>query len=357
MIEIDGSIGEGGGQIVRTSIALSTLLGKSIRIYNIRSSRPKPGLKFQHTVGIKAAAKISNAEISGVKLNSEEITYKPGKIQGGNYEINIKTAGSISLVLQVLMPIMAFAGERITLTNTGGTDVNWSPPVDFIQEVFRPILSSMGYIYNIKINRRGHYPRGGGIVNSVFEPVKYLKPLNIKNYKEIQKIEGISHCVKLPKHVAVRQMNAAKKFLRENNLPEPKIKIEFYKPEVDPHLGPGSGILLWCTPDNQIPLSGDSYGERGKTAEKVGIEAARKLVNEIKSHALLDIHTSDMIIPYLAIADGVSIIKVRNITEHLRTNIEITEYITKTKFNVNKIKNDLYEIKVKGIGLKNKNLT
>ncbi|MHA1694552.1 MAG: RNA 3'-terminal phosphate cyclase [Candidatus Helarchaeota archaeon] len=133
MIEINGSFGDGSGQVLRTSISLPAILNKLVRIFNIRANRPKPGLKAQHATGIRAAAKICNAEIEGVKLNSKEIYFKPNKITGGNFEINIGAAGSISLILQVLMPMLAFAKSQTQLTITGRTDVNWSPPIDYIQ--------------------------------------------------------------------------------------------------------------------------------------------------------------------------------------------------------------------------------
>ncbi|MHA1232421.1 MAG: RNA 3'-terminal phosphate cyclase [Candidatus Helarchaeota archaeon] len=356
MLEIDGSYGEGGGQVLRTSIALASLLNIPIRIYNIRANRPKPGLKTQHLIGIKAASKICNANIEGAKLNSQEVIFRPNEIKGGNFKIEISTAGSISLILQVLMPIIAFAPRNVNLTITGGTDVNWSPPIDYIINVIQPIMKLMGYNFQLKINKRGHYPKGGGMVSANFEPTQNLKSLNIKDYTEIKYIEGISHCVRLPKHVAIRQMNAANKVLRENGFQTAKIRIESYRPDRDPHLGPGSGIVLWAIPDNNIPLGSDSYGEKGKTAETVGQEAAKSLVEELKSRANVDIHAADFLIPYIALAKGESVIKTRTLTNHIKTNIDITSMILGIDFKIKKTKNGLYEISVNGIGLKNKYL-
>jgi len=357
LIEIDGSIGEGGGQVLRTSIALSTLLGEPVHIFNIRANRPKPGLKTQHATGIRAASRICNAKISGVELNSTEIEYIPGNIKGGKYTIEIGTAGSISLVLQELMVILAFAPEKTTLINTGGTDVNWSPPINYLQKVITPILKVMNYNFKIDLIKRGHYPKGGGKVISNFEPVHYLKPLIINNYNEIKRIEGISHCVRLPKYVAIRQINSANKILRINNFPQAKIKIESYRPDLDPHLGSGSGIVLWCIPDNDIPIGSDAYGEKGKKAEIVGEEAAKDLVIEMNSGALVDLHAGDTILPYMALAKGESRIKVRKISNHIQTNINLIEKLLHIKFKTNKVKENLFEIKVKGIGFENKNFS
>ncbi|MBD3229353.1 MAG: RNA 3'-terminal phosphate cyclase [Candidatus Lokiarchaeota archaeon] len=353
MIEIDGSIGEGGGQILRTSISLSSLFQKSVRIYNIRAKRSKPGLKLQHTIGIRAAADISNAKIEGAKIGSEEVIYEPSEIKGGNYNIEISTAGSISLVLQVLMPIVAFSPKKVKLMITGGTDVKWSPPVDYVKYVISGILKRMGFNFNINIIRRGHYPKGGGKVISDFTPVRHLNGLNPEDYDSIKEIKGISHCCRLPEHVAIRQMKSANKTLKENNYPEAKIEVETYKRDEDPHRGPGSGIVLFCIPDNDIPIGGDALGARGKRAEIVGREAAQNLIKELDSKTLLDKHAADIIVPYIGLAHGKSKIKVRKLTNHIKTNIEITEKFLENRYKVQKLENGLNEISIEGINYTN----
>jgi len=317
MIEIDGSIGEGGGQILRTSISLATILNKPIKIYNIRAKRPKPGLKAQHAAGIRAAAKICDAKIKGVELNSTEIIFEPNKIKGGKYNIDIGTAGSITLILQILLPILAFAPEKTELHIRGGTDVNWSPPINYLQFVIVPILRKMGYNFNIKLLKRGHYPKGGGKIYTEIFPVINIEKFAPPHYKKIISIEGISHCVRLPKHVAIRQKESALKALKRSGFENINIKTETYNERNDPHLGPGSGIVLWAIPDNNIPIGADSYGERGKKAEIVGEEAANKLIKELKTKAILDIHAGDFIIPYIALAKGESRILIRELTKHI----------------------------------------
>ena len=165
MIEIDGSYGEGGGSVLRIATALSALCSKPVKIYNIRSKRPKPGLMPQHLNAVKAVAKLSNANLSGLEIGSTELKFQPGKLTPGNYSIDVKTAGSITLILQAFMIPAAFTGGPVKITLIGGTDLRWSPSIDYFRNVTLPILKLMGYDAKTKLMKRGHYPRGGGIWN------------------------------------------------------------------------------------------------------------------------------------------------------------------------------------------------
>ncbi|MCS7099566.1 MAG: RNA 3'-terminal phosphate cyclase, partial [Sulfolobales archaeon] len=164
MLEIDGSFGEGGGQILRTAVALSAITGTDIRVVNIRARRPEPGLKRQHLTGILAAAEMCNAVVEGAQVGSTEVVFKPGSIRGGEYRFDVGTAGSVTLVLQTLLPIAAFADSPVAIEVSGGTDVPWSPPVDYLRYVVKPHLERLGYAFGVELVRRGHYPRGGGLV-------------------------------------------------------------------------------------------------------------------------------------------------------------------------------------------------
>src|SRR5712692_3495853 len=161
MIDVDGTLGEGGGQILRTAVALASVLGKQIRVFNIRAGRSKPGIMAQHLTGVTAAAQICKASTDGAEVGSNELVYRPARSKGGRYRFDVGTAGSVTLVLQTLMPFLAFAQEPVEVQLIGGTDVKWSPPVDYLQRVMLPILRRMGYNGDLKVIRRGHYPRGG----------------------------------------------------------------------------------------------------------------------------------------------------------------------------------------------------
>lgn len=351
IIEIDGSMGEGGGQVLRTAIALSALSMKPVRVYNIRAKRSNPGLRPQHLTGIKMLAEITEAEVQGLHVNSMSLTFYPKQHRSGRFKFNIGTAGSISLVLQTILPVLAFTPGKTELKIIGGTDVRWSPPIDYVKNVFTRYLEKMGYKVEIEVARRGHYPRGGGIIRVVTHPIKKLKPIRMTELGEIVKIEGISHCVKLPRHVAERQKRTAIQILRNAGYNNIEIKSEWYEPARDKHLGPGSGIVLWAISDKGAVVGADALGERGKRAEQVGREAAKKLLEEMSSNTPIDRHVGDMLPPYMAIADGKSQIAVSKLTLHAKTNIEVIERILEVEFNVKE--EHKAKVNVKGLGMIN----
>ncbi|MEE8167866.1 MAG: RNA 3'-terminal phosphate cyclase [Candidatus Hydrothermarchaeales archaeon] len=340
MIHIDGSYGEGGGQILRSSIALSSLLGEPIRIDNIRVNRPKPGLAQQHLTGIEAMQRLTDAEIKGLKLGSTEVEFSPSSLHGGSYSIDIGTAGSISLVLQVVSLPCAFTDSAVELNIIGGTDVAWSPPIDYMKEVFYPSISKMGCRTNLEILKRGYYPRGGGRVNVRISPMKRLMPLDLTERGKFLKVMGVAHSLNLPEHIVKREAKAAKRVLKDYSC---HISLEYGR-----GTSTGTGIVLWAFFENSI-LCASSLGKPGKPAEKVGEEAARSLLNEIEANASIDLHLGDQIIPYLALAEGESRIFVGELTNHLKTNIYVVEKILNTKFKILTHERG-YTITVDGIG-------
>ncbi len=342
MIEIDGSYGEGGGQILRTSIALSSLLKKQVRIFNIRANRPKPGLAPQHFTGIKAMCDLCSARAEGLAIGSKEVFFSPNKIKAGRYEIDIKTAGSISLILQTtLLPCM-FAEGDVELLIKGGTDVKFAPPIDYIKNVLVAILRKMGADIKIEVIRRGYYPKGGGIVKVLVKPVDMLKPLELVDRGRFIGIEGVAHSLNLPCHIVEREASSASRILEKNGF-KADIKLECGR-----NFSQGTGITLWANYENTV-LGSSSLGEKGKRAEIVGEEAAKELLTEIKSSATVDIHLADQLIPFVAIADGKSIYTVREMTNHLKTNIYIVEKILGKKIFKIKKEKSVYIIEASGI--------
>lgn len=325
LIEIDGSFGEGGGSIVRISTALSALTSRPFHIYNIRANRPKVGLAAQHLNSVKSVVKISNANTSGLEIGSCDMEFFPGELKGGNFDINVKTAGSIGLILQSFMIIAPFVSKPSKIQITGGTDIPWAPSVDYIIHVTLPLLEKMGYKANINIIKRGHYPKGGGEVKAEILPLKKLYPINILN-SEIDSIKGISHASNLPIHVAHRQASSAEKILKKTGY-DIDIKIE----HSSNNLGPGSGIVLWAQGNTR--LGGSDIGRPGKPAELVGTKAAQNLLFNLKTNSALDEHMGDQIIPYMAIA-GNSKVKVSKLTPHTITNLNVVEKFLNKKFEV-----------------------
>lgn len=330
MIEIDGSFGEGGGALLRVSTALSALTGKAFTIFNIRNSRPKPGLMPQHLNAALALAKLSNAEVTGLELGSTQMTFTPGQLRGGKLEVDVKTAGSITLILQAMMIPSLFADQMVEINIKGGTDVRWAPPVDYMEHVTLPVLQSMGINVHLKLLKRGYYPRGGGILSALVEPVKKLKPLNFHDL-EVDVIRGISHANRLPSHVAIRQAQAAEKKLKSAGY---EVEIEI-KSDDNNALGPGSGLVLWTEVKNKnTPRVGSSsLGEPGKRAEIVGRQAAEKILSFLSKGAALDKYMGDQIIPYMAIT-GSSSVRVSELTQHTLTNIYAAEKFIDKKFQV-----------------------
>lgn len=319
MLEIDGSYGEGGGQIVRTAVALSAVTGREIRITKIRKNRQNPGLKQQHLKALETAARICEAQVSGLFPGSTELSFVPKEIKGGKYSIDIGTAGSISLLLQCLMPALPFAKEKTELTIIGGTDVAWSPTIDYLQQVTLKALEQLGYAGRIVLHEHGYYPKGGGKVSAFFEPC------NLHGYhflKEEKEIRGISHASNLPAHVPLRQAEAARIRLLEAGYPS-QIETRSFSA-----ISTGSGITLWTG-----HLGGSALGARGLPAENVGRSAAEEIITDMKTEASVDIHLADQLIPYMAFA-GESSYTVRELSPHTLTNIWITEQFLVVKFNI-----------------------
>ena len=320
MMEIDGSYGEGGGQIVRTAVALAAVTGTSIRVSKIRQGRPKIGLAPQHVQAILALAGICSAKTAGIEPGSSEITFEPDRIKGGSYSVDIGTAGSITLLAECLLPAMIRADGPITLTVAGGTDVRWSPTIDYFKSVFLPALSEFGAQVKVESTRRGYYPRGGGSVVLTVTP-EGLKPAHLKPL-EAGIVQGISHCSNLPEHVARRQAESATRALKEDAGHKCEVALEVLK-----ETSTGSGITLWRGHKGSSAL-----GERGMRAEDVGKAAARDIIAELSSPAAVDVHLADQLIPYLALAGGSY--TVRQISKHASTNIWTAKQFLNTMVNV-----------------------
>ncbi len=348
-VRIDGSLGEGGGQVLRTSVALSALSKKPIEIFNIRAKRPNPGLRAQHMTGINALAEIAGAKVSGLHVGSTTVIFEPTGLRGGRYKFNVGTAGAITLVLQTIMPAAPFSPEKMELEISGGTDVAWSPPIDYFLHVVLSNLSLMGYKAEIKIERRGHYPKGGGLVKVFIMPVKKLRAVRLLEKGDVRVIEGVSHAVNLPAHVAERQAKSAESILRKAGY-DTEIRHESLREE---GLGPGSGIVLWARTEAGSVIGADSLGEKGKPAEKVGEEAASKILEELESGAPIDRHMGDMMVPFIAVAEGRSEIKISKLTMHFLTNIMVTEKILEVKFQVEGQEGETGVVRVDGLGLEN----
>jgi RNA 3'-phosphate cyclase len=320
-IEIDGSYGEGGGQILRTALALSAILRKPFTIHDIRSKRKNPGLQAQHLEAAEALAKITRAQTEGIKFGSQKITFIPEKILPGDYQFEVRTAGSVTLLLQaIFLPLcLAHGTSRVTLV--GGTHVPWSPPFHYFSKVLLPTLEFMGVSTEAAIEKWGFYPKGGGKIQLKINPVHELKPISLVDRGSLKKIRGVSAISNLPRHVGERQKEQALKRIQRELKIDPEITILYDVPSN----GPGSFLFLLAEYKKTF-ASFSSLGSRGKPAEKVADEAVDALKDYIESDSCIDPHLADQIVPFMALAKGNSSFTTTQITEHLLTNLWVIEH-------------------------------
>ncbi|PIS39555.1 MAG: RNA 3'-phosphate cyclase [Candidatus Nealsonbacteria bacterium CG08_land_8_20_14_0_20_38_20] len=330
MVEIDGSYCSGGGQILRTACALAVVTKKPCRVFNIRKSRPKPGLATQHLLGIQALAQLCSGALEGDELGSEEIKFFPGETYRDRVSVKIPTAGSITLVLQTLIPPALFAPRPIEISFEGGaTDTFFSPTIDHFRYVFLKILEKMGGKLEIEILKRGYYPEGGAKINVKIFPSK-LREINLTERGELKKIAVLSGASEFlrGKKVAERQTRGVREVFGKLKLPIEE-KVEYEQTQ-----SPGSQICLIAEFKNTV-IGADNLGKLGERAEDVGKEAALELLKEEKSHACLDKRLADQILPYMALAPKKSLVSVSEITNHCKTNIWVIEKFVAGKFKIN----------------------
>jgi len=355
VIEIDGSMGEGGGQILRVAVALSAILGKPIEMRNIRAKRSKPGLMPQHETAVKALAQMSDATVEGLKTGSMSLRFAPKDLKGGRFLFDTGTAGSISLVLQSLIPVMALSEDKSYVEIRGGTNNPFAPAVDYLEGVLLPTISEMGVKASIQLVKRGFYPMGGGIAKSEVEPTTQLKPITLTNYKEIKEIRGLAYSSKLPCHIVERMAESARKTLEDKGYKEATIKLECLQPnDKKCAANPGTGIILFADILPQGIMGSDSLGKVGKPAEQVGREAASLLIKQLATASPVDRFLGDQLIIYMTLASGRSTIRVSELTLHATTCIAVSEIVAGASFKVAGSQGEPATITCEGIGLTNK---
>ncbi|MFH1649987.1 MAG: RNA 3'-terminal phosphate cyclase [Candidatus Woesearchaeota archaeon] len=335
MIELDGSYGEGGGQILRTALALSTVTKQSFTIKNIRANRPQPGLKAQHLETVRAFLTISNAKAEGATIGSTELSFKPGTIENGEYDIRIGTAGSITLVLQALLPAIVHSKKEVLLRLRGGTDVKWSPSWDYTTNVLFPILHDVAEIKGT-LRQRGYYPKGDGLATVEVKAVENPKQFMLTKRGKLKAIRAITHA---NSNLRVRSVSeriaSAFTALQPHAVTEAQYSIA---------ASIGAGITAWVEFQNCV-LGVDELGDIRTHSEVVGERAAKALIKEIEHGAPVDTHMADQMIPWIALFGGE--MKIPELTKHAESNIYVVEMFMKGR-----VKQEKLMISCQGTGLK-----
>jgi RNA 3'-phosphate cyclase len=318
LIHIDGSIGEGGGQVLRTSLALALITGKAFRISKIRQCRSKPGLMAQHLKAVEAAQLVGAARVEGAHRGSQSLLFEPSGIHPGNFQLNIGTAGSTSLVLQTILVPLSFSTTGSVVSVKGGTHVPWSPCFHYLQLHWLHYMRRIGFNFQLELYTAGFYPRGGGHVCATVLPASPIAPLNIVRRGPLRRIRGISAVANLNVQIAERQKARVLRRLRGTS-DSIHIEIEqLHSPST------GSMLLLLAELENSQACF-SSLGARGKSAEQVADETVDELLEFVATDGAIDHYLADQLILPLALAKGVSEVRTSRVTQHLLTNVEVVK--------------------------------
>jgi RNA 3'-terminal phosphate cyclase (ATP) len=311
--EIDGSRGEGGGQVARLALSLAAATGTPTRVINIRAGREQPGLKAGHVAAFRALAQLCDGTVEGASLGSSEVTLTPGVVVGGDYAFAIETAGPVTLLAQALLPAVAAARQRFTLRLSGGTNVAWAPQWDDLVHVHAPLLRRVGVEIEPALVRRGYFPQGGGEVTLDVE-TPALRKVDLSATGPLRSIKAVVSSHGLPRHVMERALVA---------IPDALHDLHPVEVEQDFHRGPGTGFAIALRAERQHTIVGaDAVGKRGVSVEDVVRAATASLRAEITSGAGVDVHQADQLPVFMALAGGGSY-TCRMLSLHARTVLEL----------------------------------
>ncbi len=332
VLKIDGSFGEGGGQILRSALTLSCITKKPIQIENIRHNRKTPGLKPSHLTTIKILAKICNAHVDGLQIGSTNIKFFPNEVQNIALKENIGTAGSISLILQAIIPAVSLAGKRLSLSITGGTDVPWSPTSDYTKHVLSEAYSRIGINFTMDVKRRGYYPKGGGVVDLLVLPCKKINQISLsqRTRTNAQILYSYSD---LPENKITSSIEHMRNELEKNGF---AVKTQINNEKA---LDSGASVLVFSHDSGSVVGTDDLYDR--KTDFGGGIPS------KFIGHLGVDVNLSDMLVAPLSLTKDLSVFTVNEISKHLETNLYITSKITGCKYGVGKTDGG-YEVRIQG---------
>jgi len=331
-LKINGECGEGGGQIIRSAITLSCITKQPIHLENIRKNRKVLGLRPQHLTAINILQKISNAKVIGAEIGSTELKFIPNNIESLELVEDVGTAGSISLILQVLIPVVAISQKKLNLIIRGGTDVLWSPTIDYTQHVLREAYCRMGIKFSLELIKRGYYPKGGGEICLQVYP-SYLKSISFTKRKT-NNVKLICTFSKISEEKIKDQIEEIKKRLIDDNF---VVEIEIKNQEA---IDSGASLLIYSIDENSI-IGVDVLFD--KKTQRFSVD-----FDKFKNSIAIDNNLADMLVVPASLGNKKTTFQVREITEHLETNLFVTSKITGCKYGVGKIKEG-FEIIIEGI--------
>ena len=337
MLTLDGSHGEGGGQILRSALSLSVLTGQPFTIKNIRAGRKKPGLLRQHLTAVQAAAEIGGADVSGVGLGAMELTFKPSAIRPGTYNFAVSTAGSATLVLQTVLPPLLTADGPSTLTLGGGTHNPAAPPYDFLVKAFLPLLARMGARVDATLIRPGFYPAGGGEFTVAITPVKNLIPLELRERGAHRSTLAVARISALPRSIAHRELDVIVTKLELD-------KRARHVDEITNAMGPGN-VAQVIVESEHVTEVFTGFGERGVSAENVAGQAANEAREYLGSGAPVGFHLADQLLLPLAMARG-GVFHTLTPTPHTQSNVDVIQKFLDVKIDFKQKTDSVWEIVV-----------
>ncbi len=341
MKTIDGSHGEGGGQIFRTSLTLAMVLGVPVCVKNIRAGRNKPGLLRQHLACLNAAKAISNADVEGGNIGSQEVIFSPGKVQGGKFEFSVGTAGSTTLIFQTLLLPLLFSGKESCITLSGGTHNGMAPSYEFLALSFLPLIRAMGGDVQSHLENYGFYPVGGGIWKAEIKPVKALEPLHLNAVGETRELRAVAVSSKIPRHVAERELVQV---LTNYELDEIAAEVREVR-----SVGPGNMLSLQRSQDGFVNVF-DSFGQKNVSAEKVANKAIRMLRHFEQANVTVDEHLADQLLLPMIFGKGGSFTTTEP-SQHLLTNVHVIEQFVGKRALLTKLSDRAWRVDVKGFAL------
>lgn len=337
LLTIDGSQGEGGGQMLRTSLALSLVTKQPFRMVHVRARRPKPGLMRQHLTSLLAAKSVSNAEVTGAAVGSTELSFRPGDVRGGAYTFAVGTAGSATLVLQTVLPALMVAADPSNLVLEGGTHNAHAPPFDFLQRAYLPVVRRMGPGVAASLDKPGFYPAGGGRFRVNVDPLPALGRIDLMDRGEMLSHHGTARVASLPASIAERELHALQDHLGWD-------RTCFHRERITHAAGPGNVVIVEIESQHLTEVF-TGFGERGVRAEQVAQRVAEEVKHYLASEAAVGVHLADQLLLPFALAGG-GCFRTVEPSLHTRTQADVIRHFLGLETRMDRVDDQTWRVEV-----------